>query len=109
MTACINNLAGADFFSAKWTGRVKAPISSVFTFTVTGDDGVRLFVNGAKVIDGCRDQGPTVLTARSWTPGHFPTSSCTNYYEYEGGAACRLQWSYPGQALEAIPQSHLFP
>jgi hypothetical protein len=32
-----------------------------------------------------------------------------HYYEYEGGAACRLQWSYPGQALEAIPQSHLFP
>ena len=31
-------------------------------FTVTGDDGVRLFVNGAKVIDGWRDQGPTVFT-----------------------------------------------
>ncbi len=32
-----------------------------------------------------------------------------HYYEHEGDAACRLQWSYPGQAIQAIPQSHLFP
>jgi hypothetical protein len=109
MTACINNLAGADFFSAKWTGRVKAPISGVFTFTVTGDDGVRLFVNGAKVIDGWRDQGPTVFTYSTILDAGTFSDVELHYYEHEGGAACRLQWSYPGQALEAIPQSHLFP
>lgn len=42
-----------DNFSAKWTGQVKAPVSGSYTFTVTADDGVRLFLGGSKVIDGC--------------------------------------------------------
>ena len=36
----------SNFFSARWTGQVKAPVSGSYTFTVTGDDGVRLFING---------------------------------------------------------------
>ncbi len=52
----------ANFFSVKWTGQVKAPVSGTYIFTVTGDDGVRLFLNGVKVIDGWRDQGPTSYT-----------------------------------------------
>ena len=51
----------SDNFSAKWTGQVKAPVSGSYTFTVTGDDGVRLFLNGVKVIDGWRDQGADAL------------------------------------------------
>src|SRR5262245_39972037 len=109
MTACINNLAGADFFSAKWTGRVKAPISGVFTFTVTGDDGVRRFVIGAKVIDGCRDQGPTVLTARSWTPGRFRHRAALTTMSTKAALHAACSGATPGKLLEAIPQSHLFP
>ena len=30
------------------------------------------------------------------------------YYEAGGGAVCRLQWSYPGQTTQAIPQGQLF-
>ena len=44
-------------FSVKWTGQVKAPVSGNYRFTVTGDDGIRLFLNGAKVIDEWQDQG----------------------------------------------------
>ncbi len=32
-------------FLRSGTGRVKAPVSGTYTFTVTGDDGVRLFLN----------------------------------------------------------------
>ena len=32
-----------------------------------------------------------------------------HYYEQEGDAACRLQWSYPGQGNQIIPQTQLFP
>ena len=39
----------SDFFSAKWAGKLKPPATTSYTFTVTGDDGVRLFINGVKV------------------------------------------------------------
>jgi hypothetical protein len=53
-----------NFFSVKWTGKIKAPVTGSYVFTVIGDDGVRLFLNGVKVIDGWRDQG----AASSHTP-----------------------------------------
>ena len=31
------------------------------------------------------------------------------YYENSGDAVCRLHWSYPGQANQAIPSSQLYP
>jgi PA14 domain/Divergent InlB B-repeat domain len=99
----------SNFFSTKWTGRVRAPVSGAYTFTVIGDDGVRLFINGTKVIDGWRDQGATAYTySTTLSAGTFSDIEL-HYYEHEGDAACRLQWSYPGQATQAIPQSHLFP
>ena len=99
----------ANFFSVKWTGQVKAPVSGTYVFTVTGDDGVRLFLNGVKVIDGWRDQGPTSYTYTTTLTAGTLYDIELHYYEHEEGAACRLQWSYPGQAIQAIPQSQLYP
>ena len=80
-----------------------------YTFRVTGDDGVRLFINGTKVIDGWRDQGATAYTYSTMLSARTFSDIELHYYEHEGDAACRLQWSYPGQGIQAIPQSHLFP
>jgi hypothetical protein len=98
----------ADNFSVKWTGQVKAPVSGSYTFTVTGDDGVRLFLSGAKVIDGWRNQAPTVYTySTTLTEGTLYDIEL-HFYESLQGAVCRLQWSYPGQSTQAIPQSQLY-
>ena len=96
-------------FSVKWTGQVKAPVSGNYTFTVTGDDGIRLFLNGAKVIDEWRDQG---AAAYSYTTTLTAGTSYTielHYYENGGEAECRLHWRYPGQSDQAIPRSQLYP
>ena len=65
-----------DNFSAKWTGQVKGPISGTYTFSVTGDDGVRMFLNGVKVIDGWKDQGRTTYTC-------FATLTANTLYKIE--------------------------
>ena len=36
----------SNFFSARWTGHVKASVSGNYTFTVTVAPGVRPFMNG---------------------------------------------------------------
>ena len=70
---------------------------------------MRLFLNGVKVIDGWRDQGPTSYTYTTTLTAGTLYDIELHYYEHEEGAACRLQWSYPGQAIQAIPQSQLYP
>lgn len=51
----------SDFFSVKWTGQVEAPGSGSYTFRVTRDDGVRLFLNGvlSLILGGINPQPPT--------------------------------------------------
>ncbi|HEU4679999.1 MAG TPA: PA14 domain-containing protein, partial [Terrimicrobiaceae bacterium] len=100
----------ANFFSVKWIGKLKAPVSGSYTFTVRGDDGVRLFLNGTKVIDGWRDQGATPYSFTTTLTAGTSYDIELDYYEHEGNAECRLLWSYPGQSTaEVIPQSQLSP
>jgi len=98
-----------DNFSVKWTGQVKAPVSGSYTFTVTADDGVRLFLSGAKVIDGWRDQDSTTYTYTTTLTAGTLYNIELHFYEHGGDADCQLHWSYPGQADQTIPQSQLYP
>ena len=98
-----------DKFSTKWSGRVKAPVSGSYKFTVRGDDGVRLFINGTKVIDGWSDHGPLDFTYTTNLTAGTNYDIEMHFYENGAWAECKLQWSYAGQTTQAIPQSQLYP
>jgi PA14 domain len=78
----------ADNFSARWT-RTKAYAEGTYRFAVTGDDGIRVLVDGAEVIDGWFYQAPTTYTA------DVPLSEgqhtvVVEYFEHTGGAVARF-------------------
>lgn len=100
----------ADHFSVRWTGQVLAPVTGSYTFTTVSDDGVRLAVNGQPLITNWTDHPPTTNSsaAVSLVAGQKYDLKL-EFYENMVGAVCRLQWAYPGQATQAIPQSQLFP
>lgn len=50
---------GGQFFSARWTSNRLAPYTGFYTVYVTVDDGVRVFVDNALIIDAWREQSPT--------------------------------------------------
>ncbi len=58
-------LIGADSFSVRWTGQVAVPESTNYRFSTNSDDGVRLWVNGALVIDNWTDHGTVTDTSAS--------------------------------------------
>jgi hypothetical protein len=95
-------------FSTRWTGFVQAPVSGTYRFSTVSDDGVRLWVNNQQVINNWTDHGATTNTsaAITLTAGvRYPIT--LEYYERTGDAVIRLQWSYPGQSTQIIPQSRL--
>ena len=51
-----------DGFSASWDGSFTFA-AGTYTFSATGDDGIRVFVDGTKVIDGWKDQSATTYTS----------------------------------------------
>ena len=83
-----------DGFSARFSRNASFE-AGTYRFTVTGDDGVRLYVDGALRIDRWLDQAPTAYTV------DLPLSAGSHairldYYENAGGALARLAWARTG-------------
>jgi glucose/arabinose dehydrogenase len=79
---------GTDNFSARWV-KTQSFAAGSYTFTATADDGIRVYLDGALVIDQWRDQSPTTYTAtRQVTAGNHELK--VEYYERGGGAVARV-------------------
>ncbi len=86
----------ADSFSARWTRTVNFA-QDIYRFTVTGDDGVRLYVDGQLRIDKWILQPPTTYTADVFlSAGNHEVK--LEYYENNGGAVALLSWTSVGGA-----------
>ncbi len=84
---------GRDFFSARWTGTFSFSAGR-YSFSTYSDDGVRVYVDGERVID-------------SWLPMRGSRSSTINlgegahavqveYFEHTGKANIRFGWQAVG-------------
>ncbi len=96
-------------FSVRWTGRVFVPSSGNYRFQTVSDDGVRVWVNGTRIINNWSDHSATTNTSGnvSLTGGQYATVT-VEYYEKGGQATMRLRWRLPGtNNYVAIPRSHL--
>ena len=92
---------GTNMFAARWT-RSASFAPGDYEFSVTADDGVRLFVDGVLVIDRWIDQGPTTYTATLPLDG-APHSIVMEYYESGGGAVARLGIQRVGDLVPEAP------
>ncbi|MHB0856496.1 MAG: PA14 domain-containing protein [Anaerolineae bacterium] len=81
----------ADNFSVRWTTYAYFGAGD-YTFSLTVDDGGRLWIDDQVVIDQWRDQAPTTFTAvRNLSAGYH--SLRVEYYERTGGALAQLSWA----------------
>jgi len=81
---------GTDDFSARWT-RTLSFASGTHRFTLTSDDGVRLYVDGALKLDKWVDQAPTTYSVDVALAAGNHTLRM-EYYENVGSALAKLSW-----------------
>jgi hypothetical protein len=100
---------GADTFSVRWTGQIEAPSTDVYTFYVSSDDGVRLWVDGQLIIDSWDDHPLTETSGTiAMTAGRLADIR-VEYYEGVGLASVQLSWSSPSQLKSMVPMASLYP
>ncbi|MCY1044696.1 PA14 domain-containing protein [Corallococcus sp. bb12-1] len=102
-------LSGDDTFSVRWTGTLTAPVTGLYTFTTSTDDGVRLWVGGQSVINNWTyedDFDPLSSGTVSLAAGQT-YALAMEYFEGPGLAHARLSWEYPGQTRVVVPASAL--
>ncbi len=87
----------ADNFSARWTGTVHFGTAGEYVFSLTTDDGARLWVDDVLLLDKWFDQSPTTYTHnRVLTTGSHTIKM--EYYEHLGEATAVLTWGMAGSA-----------
>ncbi|MDB5176123.1 MAG: hypothetical protein JWM81_981 [Candidatus Saccharibacteria bacterium] len=98
----------ADNFSARWTGRIRAPKTETYTFQTKTDDGVRLWIDGKLIINNWVTHSVTTNTAKvALTAGQY-YSIKMEYYEATSTATVQLFWSTPTITNTIIPQANLY-
>jgi len=98
-----------ETFSVRWTGQLVSPRAGTHTLHLTGDDGVRLWLDGRLVIDAWRRQEVTEASARvALAPGRAHEIRL-EYFESRGNATVRLEWSSAGRRREVVPSAALRP
>ncbi|NQX47437.1 hypothetical protein HQN87_19060 [Paenibacillus tritici] len=99
---------GIDFFSVRWSGKIKPLYTETYQIYTTSDDGIRVRVNGELVIDSWVKQSGTERSGSiSLTAGELYDIQ-VEYYENQGDAKARLMWQSPSQAKGTVPASALF-
>jgi beta-glucosidase len=83
---------GQDNFSARYSGIIKPTKSANYKFTVQGDDGYRLWVNGKKVIDLWSQHGAIVTSKMIALEANQEYTVKLEYFESGGDASIRFAW-----------------
>jgi hypothetical protein len=98
----------ADGFSARWTGQVQAQFSETYTFSVAADEGVRLWVNGQKIIDSSASAAAGEWSGSVALKAGEAYDVRLEYVDRSGASNVRLSWASPSTPKAVIPASQLY-
>ncbi len=89
-----------DFFSARFTGKLKSPVDGVVTFSLSGSDGVRFYFDNELLFENWRDRGfPTDYIQVRLEKGKMYDVRI-EYYEGKWGADMFLGWDLGFEEME---------
>ncbi|MFF1838150.1 PA14 domain-containing protein [Streptomyces sp. NPDC058231] len=96
----------ADDASIRWTGKIVPEKTGAHLFSMIGDNGFRLWIDGKPVIDHWVDDWDKEQTSQpvELTAGKAYDFK-VEYFEHFGGSNLHLRWTEPGGTKEPVPQS----
>uniref|UniRef100_UPI004047B06B glycoside hydrolase family 3 N-terminal domain-containing protein n=1 Tax=Mariniflexile sp. TaxID=1979402 RepID=UPI004047B06B len=81
-----------DWFSVRWTGKIKAPKTGRFKIGIEGNDGYRMYLDGKLLIDNWQKQSySTILKEFSFEAGKEYDIKI-EFFEAAGNAKFKLVW-----------------
>ncbi len=107
-TAPIAGVAPTNYTVA-WTGCVQAQFSEPYTFYLTNNDGVRLYVNGQLLINSWTDQAAGSHAGTINLLGQQLYNIRLEHYQHTNSATVALGWGSPSTPLAVIPSAQLYP
>lgn len=81
-----------DYYSVRWTGKLKASATGKFKIGLEGNDGYRLFLDGKLVIDNWKNQSFSTLSAGLYFEKEREYDIRVEYFESSGSGRLKLIW-----------------
>ncbi len=82
-----------DFYSVRWTGTLRSPVTGKFKLGIEGNDGYRLYLNDSLLIDNwSKTSYRTTLSDVSFIANQ-PQKLRLEYFEPTGNARIKLIWN----------------
>ncbi|MBS4059718.1 MAG: glycoside hydrolase family 3 C-terminal domain-containing protein [Bacteroidetes bacterium] len=82
-----------DFYSVRWTGKLKAPQTGKFKIGIDGNDGYRLYLDGKLVLDNWIKKSRQVNLTDFYFEKDREYELLIEFYEPVGNAWFRLVWN----------------
>ncbi|MEJ2701739.1 MAG: PA14 domain-containing protein [Sedimentisphaerales bacterium] len=97
-----------DNFSARWSGELEIDLTDAYTFHVTANNGFRLWLDGALIIDLWNNPATSSLASEPIElTGGTSHSIRMEYVEDTGAAIAQLYWESSTREMQIIPQAAL--
>ncbi|MFB6712793.1 MULTISPECIES: PA14 domain-containing protein [unclassified Streptomyces] len=96
----------SDDVSIRWTGKIVPEKTGAHVFSMIGDNGFRLWIDGKPVIDHWVDDWEVEQTSQpvELTAGKAYDLK-VEFFEHQGGSNLHLKWTEPGGGKVPVPQS----
>ncbi|WP_248965395.1 MGH1-like glycoside hydrolase domain-containing protein [Sphaerisporangium perillae] len=99
-----------DDVTVRWTGAIEPRTGGAHTFSMIGDNGFRLWVDGKPIIDHWVDDWDNKQTGAPVTlEAGRKYDIKIEYFEHFGGANLHLTWQPPAQPEQPVPTCALYP
>ena len=97
----------ADFVSVQWFGKIRAPFDELFTFILSADDGVKMYVQGDLVVDRWDSCCDDVSFSMPMKKDEF-YDVVIEYKELQESAHFKLEWVSLSQPREVVPPTRVY-
>lgn len=95
-----------DRYAYRYRGFINIPTAGAWTFSTISDDGSKLLINGAVVVDNDGIHGAREIAGSVTLPGGRHEIE-VQFFEATGGDSLNVTWAGPGVAKQTIPASAL--
>lgn len=102
------SITAGTTYSIAWSGQIESQYSELYTFTVTADDGARLWVDDQLIVQRTYFQGSGELRGQIRMKAGHRVNLRLEYIQQTGDAFVKLEWASPSQTKQVVPTSRLY-
>ncbi len=101
-------ITAATTYSIAWSGQIEPQYSELYTFTITADDGARLWVDDQLIVGRTFHQSPGELRGQIRLKAGKRVNLRLEYTQGSGNASVKLEWASASQTKQVVPTNRLY-